>query len=292
VAGALVNQSDLDKAMATGNITWISPAALVRQTDWNGLTPQQERQAEEEHAARRQQEQALAEAEYGQTMAEVREKADRLIAQLDEQRRQTLQKLAEADARAIVLPDGRRVLVGDKPGEFIAEDTGKTLDGDDKAKAQSLQKPNSETAAEQKAWKDRLTDIDNVEHHAQNAKDLASQSDKNLSPEEMKQKEAEAQKESAIAAAKAKGIPDLDAGGPDADIGAALGLDTPANGRTTSFASTMDEKNPLAIDLQDQFAGAGKQQDVSPPPAPTTAPTGDPANAGTTPKPQISQPNQ
>ena len=126
LAGLLIpDQATLDKAMATGNITRISPAVLARQTDWNGLTSEQERQKEDERLSQKQMEQVLAEAEYEQTMTEVREKADQLTTQLEEQKRETLQKLAEADARAIVLPDGRRVLVGDKPGEFIDEGTGK-----------------------------------------------------------------------------------------------------------------------------------------------------------------------
>lgn len=290
LAGLLIpDQATLDKAMATGNITRISPAVLARQTDWNGLTSEQERQKEDERLSQKQMEQVLAEAEYEQTMTEVREKADQLTTQLEEQKRETLQKLAEADARAIVLPDGRRVLVGDKPGEFIDEGTGKPLEGDDKANAQSLEKSDSETAAEQKALKDRLIQIDDAEQHVQHAKTLASQDDKNLTPEEMKEKEAEAQKELAIADAKAKGIPDLDAGGPDADIGAALGLDVPSNGRTTSFAATMDPKGSLATGLQNQFTGAAQLPDVPP----ATAPADNSAPAGTTaPKSQISQPIQ
>lgn len=293
LVGLLIpDQFTLDKAMATGNITRLSPGVFANQTDWNGLTPEQERQREDERLSQKRQEEALAEAEYEETMERVRDEADRLMAQLDEQRRECLQKLAKADARAIVLSDGRRVLVGDKPGEFIDEATGHALQGADKAEAQSLQKPDSETAAERKKLTDRLIQIRDAEEHVQKAKDLASQDGKNLSPEEKKQKEIEAQKELAIAAAKTKGVPDLDTGGPDADIGAALGLDTPQTGRTASFAATLDEKDTRATGLQDQFTGAAQQPDVLPAPAPATAPAGDSAPAGTTTRPQISQPNQ
>jgi hypothetical protein len=304
VAGLLIpDQSTLDKAMATGNMARISPAVLARQTDWNGLTPQQEREKEEERLSRRRQEQALAEAEYEQTMEQVREKADRLMTQLEQEKRETLQKLAEADARAIVLPDGRRVLVGGKPGEFIAEDTGKTLEGDDKAKAQGLQKPGSETAAEQKALKDRLIQIGDAEEHVQNAKNLASQNDKNLEPDEKKQLETQAKDELAKAAAISDDI-ETKSKQTEADAGAlstlngtdglaALELDAPSNGRTTSFAATMDEKDARAINLQDQFSGAGKPKET--PSSPQVAPIPDsiPVSSGTTvQKPQISQPNQ
>jgi hypothetical protein len=283
--GALITeQSTLDALKNGGSITRVSAVTKTdNEKDWDGLTPEQEREKEDERLSRQRQEEARAEAEYEQTMQDVREKADRLMVQLDEQRRECLEKLADADARAIVLPDGRRVLVGDKPGVFIAEDTGKTLAGDDKAKAQSLQKPDSETAAEQKTLKDRLKEIDDAEEHVQKAKDLASQDGKDLSPEEKKQKEEEAQKELAIGAAKAKGVPDLDAGGPDGDIGAALATDTAQSGRTTSFAATMDEKDSRATGLQDHFTGAAQ---------PSAAPAGNPVPAGSIPKPQNSHQNQ
>lgn len=293
-AGALITeQSTLDALKNGGGITRVSAVTKTdNEKDWDGLTPEQEREKDDEHLSRQRQEEARAEAEYEQTMHNVREKADRLMVQLDEQRRECLEKLTEADARAIVLPDGRRVLVGKNPGEFIAEDTGKTLAGDDKVKAQSLQKPDSETAAERKKLTDELQKNEEAREHLQKAQSLSSEDDKNLSPEEKKQKEAEAQRELAIATAKAKGVPDLDTGGPAGDIGAALGLDSAQSGRTTSFAATLDEKDGRATGLQDHFTGAAQPPDASPPPVPAAAPIGNSTPGGTTPRTQISQQNQ
>ena len=303
-AGALITeQSTLDALKNGGGITRVSAVTKMdNEKDWDGLTPEQEREKENGFLSSRRQEEARAEAEYEQTMEEVREKSDRLMAQLEDQRRECLQKLAEADARAIVLPDGRRVLVGDKPGVFIAEDTGKTLEGDDKAKAQSLQKPDSETATGQKAWKDRLTKIDNAEKQVQKATDLASQDGNNLKPDKKEQNQAEAQKELAEATAITADIEtknkqtEADAGAVSTlsgtDALAALSLGTAPSGRTASFAATLDEKDSRATGLQDHFTGASQPSDTPSPPAPSAASAGNTASAGTTLRPQISLPNQ
>ena len=267
LAGILIPaQSTLDEAMATGNIARVSPVSLARLTDWNGLTPAQEHEKEDQLLSERRRQEILAEIEYEQTMQEVREQANRLTVQLDEQRRVTLHKLADADARAIVLPDGRHVLVGGQSGEFIDQNTGQTLQGADKDAAQKLERPDSETAAERKGLTDRLQQIDEAEEHVRKAEAIADQDDKNLSPEQKKQNEIAAQKELAAASATANAETQLSGpNGPpstlyDTDTLSALGLDTTSTIRNTSYAATLDEKDKIATNLLDQFTDAGQQQ--------------------------------
>ena len=252
---ALTDQGDLDRLITTGRLDLAPMAALRRITDWNGLTAKEEE--DERLLITRQQ--ALA--EYEREMTEIRQQADRLMAQLDERERKTRKELAEADARAIVLHDGRRVLVGDREGEYIDEATGRSLDGAAKSEAQGLRKPDSETAAEQKALKDRLMLIRDAKDHVRTAQELSQQDGTDLSPQEIKEREAQAAKELAVADAKAKGVPDLDAGA-DTDMAAALGLVAPQSGRTASFAGTMEQKDGKAVDLQNQFAGSAEGESV------------------------------
>jgi hypothetical protein len=253
---ALTNQADLDRLMASGHLELAPAGVLSRMTDWNGMTPKEEEDARLLNSRRQ------AVAEYEREMSEVRQQADRLMARLDEQELEGRKKLAEADARAIVLHDGRRVLVDDKNDEYIDEASGLRLSGTDKAEAQRLSKPDSETETEQRALRDRLEQIDEAREHARKARDLSQTDSGNLSPNQMKEQEAQAREEQAIAEAKAKGIPDLDAG-TDTDIAAALGLNSPQSGRTTSFAGAMGEKDTRAVALQSQFAGSAQPTNVA-----------------------------
>jgi hypothetical protein len=252
---ALTDQGDLDKLIATGRLDMAPAAALRQMAGWDGLTEKEE----EDARLLNSRQQALA--EYEREMTEVRTRADRLMERLDEQERETRKRLAEADSRAIVLHDGRRVLVGGRDGEYIDEADGRKLEGADRQEAQDLRQPNSETAAEQKAHKDRLMMIRDAKDHVRTAQELSQQDGKDLSPQEIKDREAQAAKELAVAEAKAKGVPDLDTG-VDTDMAAALGLAGPQSGRTASFAGTMEQKDGKAVDLQNQFAGSAEGASV------------------------------
>jgi len=282
LAGLLIpDQATVDKAMATGNITRISPAVLARQTDWNGLTPEQERQKDDERLSQKRLEEVLAEAEYEQTMQQVRQQADRLMTQLDERDRELRKQLAEVQARPVVLADGR-VVEPDANGKFTKDKTGQTLSEADKADAELKQK---QKEAQLKVLNEKLAQDLDAKDHLRKAKDLTSQ---NVSPKDKKQNEAEAQKELALGKAEAKGVAYVDVS-PDADMGAALGLDGPQNDRPVSVASTLDKKDSRAIAMQDQFTRAGQGANAQDLPS---SPDG-PAPAGTTaPKTQIIQPIQ
>jgi hypothetical protein len=261
--GALTSQSDLDRQTVT-RIASVPPAILSRRRDWSGLTPAQE----EERLSRKRQLQAFAEAEYEHEREEISERADRLMTELDEQERACRKKLAEADARAIVLTDGRRVLVGNR-GEYIDEATGDTLQGKDKADAQRQCTADSETVAEKKKLTAELAQNEEAREHLRKAQAISQTDSKNLSPEEMKEKETEARNELAIAEEKAKGVAYVDTEAAT-DTLTALGIGSSANSRTTSFASTMDGKEKISSPLQNEFSacalGAGENGD-SPEPA-------------------------
>ena len=61
--------------------------------------------------------------------------------------------------------------------------------------AQRLQKSDSETAAERKELTDRMALLDDAEERVRRAEALSGRGTTNLSPEEMKQREAEARRE-------------------------------------------------------------------------------------------------
>jgi hypothetical protein len=284
---AVTNQAAYDQLIAT-NVAAAPMAVTNRLTDWNGLTPAQERDREQERQRRKHQEQEIAEAEYEQVMEEVRRHADLLMAELDKQRRGCLEKLADADSRAIVLPDGRHVLVGEN-GEYIEASTGTALVGADKAAAQRLQKPDSETVAERKKLTDWLIQIDDAEERVRKAEALAGKGPKDLSPEEMKQRETEARGELDKAEAISNAVADKEAhieDGPgtasglgDTDTLAALELDDRTNTRTASFAASLDIKENRPAGLQNQFTGAAVIGNDAPSVTDKSAPVSSPARA-------------
>src|SRR5262249_28121189 len=153
VVGAVSSQADFD-TLVKGRASLVPGAILKEHAERNGRTPEQE-----EELWRKRQMQLLVLAAYEREMEEIRERTDRLMERLDEQERACRRRLAAADARAIVLHDGRRVLVDGKSG-YIDEATGDALEGDDKAEAQRLRKNNSETVAERHGLTDRLKKID------------------------------------------------------------------------------------------------------------------------------------
>lgn len=288
--GAVFNQADYDRLLAQGRIASAPMAVTGRRTDWNGLTPAQEREQEEERARRQQQK--LAEAEYEAEMAEIRERSDRLMAELDQQEREIRQKLAEIQARPITLSNGHQVRFGAN-GEPIDDVTGRALDGDDKNEAQRKQK---EKEAEKDKLKDLLKQVDDAKDDVRKAKDLASRS--GLKPEEEKQNETESRQKLSNAEAVAKGVQakeshyEADAALSETSAFSALGLSAPPAGRTTSFAATLDEKDSRATALQSQFTGAVQDTNASNPASPDPPSDGPVANATVSVKTQIIQQNQ
>jgi hypothetical protein len=203
------------------------------------------------------------------------------MAQLDEQEREGRKKLAEADARAIILHDGSRVLVGDKDGEYIDEASGRALEGADKTEAEKLRKPDSETAAEHKELEHRLEEIKEAKDHVRNAATPASQDDENLTQDEQRQKVAQAKEELAKAAAMSKDIDAKEAHLEDSSNAAALGdtdtlavlgLSSSQTGRTTSYAASLEEQDGRATVLQSQFTASAQAHAAAPPASMATSP--------------------
>jgi hypothetical protein len=250
-AQAVTDEGALDKLMAHGNITAAPTAVAGRLTDWEGLTP-----AEETESRRKTQERD----EYAREMEQVRERAEELRERLNEQEVEIRQKIAEADARAIVLRDGRRVLVG-KNGDYIDEASGRRLDGDDKTEAAGKRKDNSETEEEHNRLKEALAKNLEAKDRVLEATALASQDGANLTPEEKKQQAARAESDLAMAQAVVTAREDHYSNTPETaltstDALSALGLGAAQNDRTTSFAATMEGKDSRAIAMRDDFTSS------------------------------------
>jgi hypothetical protein len=248
-AEAVTDEGALDKLMARGNLTAAPAAVATHITDWEGLTPAEETEAHRKEAQQRD--------EYARQMEQVRERADELLARLDEQERETRQKIAEADSRAIVLADGRRVLVG-KNGDYIDEASGMRLDGNDKTEAAGKRQANSETEEEHNRLKEALAKNLEAKDRVLEATALASQDGANPTPEEKKQQAARAESDLAMAQAVVTAREDHYSNTPEAaltstDALSALGLGAAQNDRTTSFAATMEGKDSRAIAMRDDF---------------------------------------
>ena len=191
-------------------------------------------------------------------MDQVHERAEQLRERLNEQEWEIRHKIAEADARAIVLRDGRRVLVG-KNGDYIDEASGRKLDGDDKTEAASKRQANSETEEEHKQLRERADQIEQAKEHLRNAQQLASQDHKTLSTQERKERAALAEREVAMAEKSAEGVPYV-APPADGDMAATLGLTADQKGRTTSFAASLDSRDAQPRTARTEFAEVAKEK--------------------------------
>jgi hypothetical protein len=257
-AEAVTDEGALDKLMAHGNITAAPAAVAAHITDWEGLTPAEETEAHRKETQERE--------EYAQEMEQVHERAEQLRERLNEQEWGIRQKIAEADARAIVLRDGRRVLVG-KNGDYIDEASGRKLDGDDKTEAAGKRKGNSETVDEHNQLQERADQIEQAKEHLRHAEQLASQDDKSLSPQERNERAALAEREVAVAEKSAEGVPYVEPPA-DGDMAAALGLTADQKGRTTSFAASLDSKDGQARTARTEFTiVAQEKKPATPEPA-------------------------
>jgi hypothetical protein len=278
--GSMTSQSDIDKAKIRYGSAFGSNYR-AEETGWDGLTKDQEIQ---EHLWR---EHVVAQAEYEEEMQEVRDRADALIAQIDEEERQCREELERIKARPIVLRDGR-VVEPDANGQFTTDANGRALTDTEKADAERQQQKKE---ADEQALADRMAQLEVAKAHAEKARDLASQSGANLTPTQMKQKVAEAQNETAMAQATAQKqthyetSADVSSTLSSTDALAALGLGAPTADRTTSFSATLDTKDSRSTLVQSQFTGAAQG---------ASAPTqDDPTPAGNqAPKTPIVQPNQ
>jgi hypothetical protein len=272
---SLTDESSYDKLMSRGNLTAVPAAAVVgHQTDWEGLTP-------DEEAARKHKEQEERE-EYERAMEEVRTRSGQLMRRLDEQEREVHKKMAEADSRAIVLGDGRRVLVG-RHGEYIDEIAGTKLEGSDTAEAQSKRKANSETEEERRALEERLQQINDARLHVRSAQNLAASGSKN--PEEMRPTESEVQNRLAIAEAESKGLAYVDTAA-ETDTIAALGLGGPeTEPRTTSFAATLEAKDSRAAAVRAEFTAQSNPSATTTRSAPSIADASGAPNKNQIPQP-------
>jgi hypothetical protein len=282
--GSVMSQADLDRLLSRGGIIFESQTLAGERTGWDGLTKKQE---EEERWLRQIQEQARAEEEYDREMQEVRDRADALIAHMDEEERQCREELERVKKRPIVLPDGR-VVEADANGQFTTDANGQALTDSEKAEAE---RQRTQKEADEQALNDRLAQLAEARAHAEKARDLASQSGSNLTPAEMKERQAQAQNELAIAQAAApqQAHYETDANASSTlsstDTLAALGLGGPPTDRTTSFSASLDGKDARSTVLQNQFTGAAEGASATPPDNQTPA-----GNTG--PKTQIVQPNQ
>jgi hypothetical protein len=282
--GAVMSQADLDRLLSRGGITFESQALSGERTGWDGLTKKQE---EEERLLHQIREQTRAEEEYDREMKEVRDRADALIAHLDEEERQCREELERVKKRPIVLPDGR-VVEADANGQFTTDANGQALTDSEKAEAERQRKQKEAT---EQALNDKLAQIQEARARAEKARDLGSQSSANLTPAEMKERQAQAQDElaraQAVAPQQAHYETDASASSTLAstDTLAALGLGGPPPDRTTSFSASLDGKDARSAVLQNQFTGAAEGSTATPPD--NQAPGG---NTG--PKTQIVQPNQ
>jgi hypothetical protein len=244
---AFTDESSYDKLMLRGNITAVPAAIAGHQKDWEGLT-------HEEEAARKHKDQEDRE-EYERAMEQVRARSEELMRRLDEQEREVQKKLAEADSRAIVLRDGRRVFVG-KNGDYIEEASGRKLDGADKTEAAGKRQANSETEEEHKALKDQLARINEARNHLRKADELAANG-KELSPDERKENADQARSELAVAEATAQNIAYVDVGAND-DMAGALGLGDGKAERSPSFAATLEDRDSRSIALQNDFTASAQ----------------------------------
>jgi len=269
---ALTDESSYDKLMSRGNIAAVPAALTRRQTDWQGLT------IEEEETARKRKDQEARE-EYDRAMAQVRIRSEEIMRRLDEQEREVHKRMAEADGRAIVLQDGRRVLVG-RHGEYIDETTGTKLEGADAAEAQGKKRADSETEEEHTVLRNQLGQIQEAREHARRAADLAGQNDANLSPAEKQQREKQAGQElgaadelSREAATRQKHLesnPDAASALTGTDTLAALGVGDPG-ARTTSFAASLEAKTSQAATIRPEFTAKSNPSSVPIPAASTAA---------------------
>jgi len=251
--GSLTSQSDIDKAkIRYGSV--LGSNYRAEETGWDGLTKEQEIQQ------RAWRERAVAEAQYEEEMQEVRDRADALIARLDEDERQCREELEKIRNRPIVLRDGR-IVEPDANGQFTTDANGRTLSDADKAEAERQQK---QKEADEQVWAARIARDEEAKAHALKAKELASQSGANLTPQQMKQQAAEAQTELAMAQATAQqqkhyeASADASATLSSTDTLAALGLGGSATDRTTSFSATLDGKDSRSAIVQTQFTGAAQ----------------------------------
>ena len=276
----MTSQSDIDKAKIRYGSA-LGSNYRADETGWDGLTKTQEIQQRLWH------ERAIAEAEYEEEMQEVRDRADALIAQIDEDERQCREELERVKERPIVLRDGR-VVEPDANGQFTTDANGRALTDAEKAEAERQQKKKE---ADEQALADRLAQLEEAKAHALKAKELASQSGANLTPAQMKQNAVDAQSEIATAQAGAQKQThyETDANASSTlsstDTLAALGLGAPATDRTTSFSATLDAKDGRSAVVQSQFTGAAQGASA------TTQDDRTPAG-NTAPKTLVVQPNQ
>ncbi len=282
--GAVMSQADLDRLLSRGGITFESGALAGERTGWDGLTKKQE---EDARWLRQKQEQAAAQEAYDREMQEIRDRADALIAHIDEEERQCREELDRIKKRPIVLPDGRTV-EADANGQFTTDANGQALTDSEKAEAERQQKIKD---AEIRAREDQLAQLEEARAHAEKAREIASQSGAALTPAEMKAQQTQAQNELAMAQATVQKQAHLESNAnasstlSNADTLAALGLGGSPTDRTTSFSASLDGKDAKSAALQNQFTGAAEGSTATPPDNQTPA-----ANTG--PKTQIVQPNQ
>jgi hypothetical protein len=271
---ALTDESSYDKLISRGNLTAVPAAVVGHQTDWEGLTP-------DEEVARKHKDQIERE-EYERVLEQARIHSEELMRHLDAQEREVHKKMAEADSRAIVLRDGRRTLVG-RNGEYIDEKTGTKLEGSDAVEAQSKRRADSETEQERKALEERLEQINDARLHVRSAQNLAASGSKN--PEEMRQTESEVQNHLAIAEAESKGLAYVDTAA-ETDTAAALGLGGPdTEPRTTSFAATLEAKDSRAAAVRAEFTAQSNPSVPGMRSAPSVPDASAVANRNQTPQP-------
>jgi hypothetical protein len=129
---------------------------------------------------------------YEESMRQVRERTDRLLARIDEQERIDRQLLKEIEDKAIRLRDGRRVYVD---GDRYRDEQGRVLEGadEDEAREQHTQHPDAPTWADRQRIQERLEEHERQRQRILRQQQEAEQNAANLSPEELERKRREAE---------------------------------------------------------------------------------------------------
>jgi hypothetical protein len=181
VAGTLtIPEIDLPVTLLEKIRPELSHARLEKAQQANSLRDNwQAAQNQSDEQRRKRRERELALLEFERKMEELRERCDRLLEQLAEQEYEARIEMEKAQERAIRLNNGKCALV-DRNGEFVDDETGRRLKGEDKIEAQQKQRADSETVEERRTNQKRLKTIVQSEKEVAKLRTEASQDGKKI----------------------------------------------------------------------------------------------------------------
>jgi hypothetical protein len=139
---------------------------------------------------RREEEQQRALVAYEQSMADIRQHSDRLLAQIEVRQQKIEKQRQEIEDRAIKLHDGRRVFVD---GNSYRDEQGRVLTGDDAREADDAHrdKPNASTWQERQKNIDEAAEEERLRQQVLKERQDAERSGQGLSAEEMNRQRKE-----------------------------------------------------------------------------------------------------